>query len=131
MLSLFPPPDLMTEMTDLGGQLEAAGIPFLDYGAYALRAFFPGPGGGPGAWPPHHEGRSPALEQGLAQLSGLLNNRTFLLTVSWGGRARGKGIGVQGSVRGCREGGWHTRGRWEGPGDGGRERYREVGESGV
>ncbi|XP_025069463.1 plexin-B3 isoform X1 [Alligator sinensis] len=73
--------DLMTEMTDLGGQLEAAGIPFLDYGAYALHAFFPGPGGGPGARPPHHEGRSPALEQGLAQLSGLLNNRTFLLTL--------------------------------------------------
>ncbi|TFJ95009.1 cold-shock protein [Platysternon megacephalum] len=71
----------MTEMTDLSGELEGSGIPFLDYGTYAQRVFFPGQGGAParrGAELP--EGRRATVEQGLAQLSSLLNSKAFLLT---------------------------------------------------
>ncbi|XP_050783133.1 plexin-B3 isoform X4 [Gopherus flavomarginatus] len=74
--------DLMTEMTDLSGELEGSGIPFLDYGTYAQRVFFPGQGGAParqGAKLP--EGRRATVEQGLAQLSSLLNSKAFLLTL--------------------------------------------------
>uniref|UniRef100_A0A8C3HVG0 Plexin A3 n=1 Tax=Chrysemys picta bellii TaxID=8478 RepID=A0A8C3HVG0_CHRPI len=74
--------DLMTEMTDLSGELEGSGIPFLDYGTYAQRVFFPGQGGAParrGFELP--EGRRATVEQGLAQLSSLLNSKAFLLTL--------------------------------------------------
>lgn len=91
------PADLMTEMTDLSSDLEASGIPFLDYHTYAERAFFPGPGGCP-LLPelegPEEEGRRATVCQGLTQLSNLLNSKLFLLTVraSWvlGGR-QGRG----------------------------------------
>lgn len=74
--------DLMTEMTDLSGELEGSGIPFLDYNTYAQRVFFPGQGGPPsrrGLDLP--EGRRATVEQGLGQLSNLLNSKVFLLTV--------------------------------------------------
>ncbi|XP_053156296.1 plexin-B3 isoform X2 [Hemicordylus capensis] len=74
--------DLMTEMTDLSGELEGSGIPFLDYNTYAQRVFFPGQGGAPlrcGLDLP--EGRRATVEQGLGQLSNLLNSKVFLLTL--------------------------------------------------
>ncbi|XP_004717659.2 plexin-B3 isoform X2 [Echinops telfairi] len=76
--------DLMTEMTDLSSDLEASGIPFLDYHTYAERAFFPGHGGCP-LQPvpegPEEEGRRATVRQGLTQLSHLLNSKLFLLTL--------------------------------------------------
>ncbi|XP_077185730.1 plexin-B3 isoform X3 [Paroedura picta] len=74
--------DLMTEMTDLSGELEGSGIPFLDYNTYAQRVFFPGQGGAllrRGLDLP--EGRRATVEQGLGQLSNLLNSKVFLLTL--------------------------------------------------
>ncbi|XP_042523487.1 plexin-B3 [Dipodomys spectabilis] len=76
--------DLMTEMTDLSSDLEASGIPFLDYHTYAERAFFPGHGGCP--LQPELQGcgeeaRRATVCQGLTQLSNLLNSKLFLLTL--------------------------------------------------
>ncbi|XP_054859317.1 plexin-B3 [Eublepharis macularius] len=74
--------DLMTEMTDLSGELEGSGIPFLDYNTYVQRVFFPGQGGAllrRGLELP--EGRRTTVEQGLSQLSNLLNSKVFLLTL--------------------------------------------------
>ncbi|XP_060231028.1 plexin-B3 isoform X3 [Meriones unguiculatus] len=76
--------DLMTEMTDLTSDLEASGIPFLDYRTYAERAFFPGHGGcplQPGLEGPGEEGRHATMRQGFTQLSNLLNSKLFLLTL--------------------------------------------------
>ncbi|XP_008771854.1 plexin-B3 isoform X3 [Rattus norvegicus] len=76
--------DLMTEMTDLTSDLEASGIPFLDYRTYAERAFFPGHVGcplQPGLEGPGEEGRRVTVCQGLTQLSNLLNSKLFLLTL--------------------------------------------------
>ncbi|XP_008585077.1 PREDICTED: LOW QUALITY PROTEIN: plexin-B3 [Galeopterus variegatus] len=76
--------DLMTEMTDLSSDLEASGIPFLDYCTYAERAFFPGRGGcplQPELQGPGEEGRRATVRQGLTQLSHLLNSKLFLLTL--------------------------------------------------
>ncbi|XP_012668644.1 plexin-B3 [Otolemur garnettii] len=76
--------DLMTEMTDLSSDLEASGIPFLDYRTYARRAFFPGHGGcplQPSQEEPGEEGRRATVRQGLTQLSNLLNSKLFLLTL--------------------------------------------------
>ncbi|XP_031199293.1 plexin-B3 [Mastomys coucha] len=76
--------DLMTEMTDLTSDLEASGIPFLDYRTYAERAFFPGHVGcplQPGLEGPGEEGHSVTVCQGLTQLSNLLNSKLFLLTL--------------------------------------------------
>uniref|UniRef100_A0A8C5P0T2 Plexin-B3 n=1 Tax=Jaculus jaculus TaxID=51337 RepID=A0A8C5P0T2_JACJA len=76
--------DLMTEMTDLSSDLEASGIPFLDYRTYAERAFFPGHGGcplQPELEQPGEEGRRATVRQGLTQLSNLLNSKLFLLTL--------------------------------------------------
>lgn len=85
----------MTEMTDLSSDLEASGIPFLDYHTYAERAFFPGHGAcplQPLAEVPGEEARRAPVRQGLTQLSNLLNSKLFLLTVrtwwgwwEWGG----------------------------------------------
>ncbi|XP_077001618.1 plexin-B3 isoform X2 [Tamandua tetradactyla] len=76
--------DLMTEMTDLSSDLEASGIPFLDYRTYAERCFFPGHSGHP-LQPlpdrPEEEGRRATVRQGLTQLSNLLNSKLFLLTL--------------------------------------------------
>nr|KAF6335634.1 plexin B1 [Pipistrellus kuhlii] len=71
--------DLMTEMTDLTSDLLGSGIPFLDYQAYAERVFFPGHRESP----LHRdlgvpESRRPTVEQGLGQLSNLLNSKLFL-----------------------------------------------------
>uniref|UniRef100_A0A8D2LJD1 Plexin-B1 n=1 Tax=Varanus komodoensis TaxID=61221 RepID=A0A8D2LJD1_VARKO len=71
--------DLMTEMMDLTSDLVGTGIPFLDYKTYAERIFFPG----------HRESplqrdldvpecRRQTVEQGLVQLSNLLNSKLFL-----------------------------------------------------
>uniref|UniRef100_A0A670K753 Plexin-B1 n=1 Tax=Podarcis muralis TaxID=64176 RepID=A0A670K753_PODMU len=71
--------DLMTEMMDLTSDLVGTGIPFLDYKSYAERVFFPG----------HRESplqrdldvpecRRQTVEQGLVQLSNLLNSKLFL-----------------------------------------------------
>uniref|UniRef100_A0AAQ6AGA6 Plexin-B1 n=1 Tax=Amphiprion ocellaris TaxID=80972 RepID=A0AAQ6AGA6_AMPOC len=71
--------DLMTEMMDMSSDLVGSGIPFLDYRAYAERIFFPG----------HQESplrrdldvpeiRRQTVEQGLVQLSNLLNSKLFL-----------------------------------------------------
>ncbi|KAM5289927.1 plexin-B3 isoform 3-T3 [Glossophaga mutica] len=76
--------DLMTEMTDLSSDLEASGIPFLDYRTYTERVFFPGHGGCP-LQPvfegPGEEGHRAPVHQGLTQLSNLLNSKLFLLTL--------------------------------------------------
>ncbi|XP_075403398.1 plexin-B1 [Tenrec ecaudatus] len=71
--------DLMTEMTDLTSDLLGSGIPFLDYKLYAERVFFPGHRESP----LHRdlgvpESRRPTVEQGLGQLSNLLNSKLFL-----------------------------------------------------
>ncbi|KAG9269453.1 plexin-B1-like [Astyanax mexicanus] len=71
--------DLMTEMMDMSSDLVGSGIPFLDYRTYAERIFFPG----------HRESplrrdldvpacRRATVEQGLVQLSNLLNSKLFL-----------------------------------------------------
>ncbi|XP_031734892.1 plexin-B1-like isoform X2 [Anarrhichthys ocellatus] len=71
--------DLMTEMMDVSSDLVGSGIPFLDYRRYAERIFFPG----------HRESplrrdldvqecRRQTVEQGLVQLSNLLNSKLFL-----------------------------------------------------
>eukprot|EP00069_Balaena_mysticetus_P006685 bmy_18759T0 len=76
--------DLMTEMTDLSSDLEASGIPFLDYRTYAERVFFPGRGRcplQPALEAPGEEGRRAPVRQGLMQLSNLLNSKLFLLTL--------------------------------------------------
>ncbi|XP_042830775.1 plexin-B3 isoform X2 [Panthera tigris] len=76
--------DLMTEMTDLSSDLEASGIPFLDYHTYAERVFFPGRGGcplQPAPEGPGEEGRRAPVRQGLTQLSNLLNSKLFLITL--------------------------------------------------
>ncbi|KAK2825168.1 hypothetical protein Q7C36_019095 [Tachysurus vachellii] len=72
--------DLMTEMMDMSSDLVGSGIPFLDYRNYAERIFFPG----------HQESplkrdldvpacRRTTVEQGLVQLSNLLNSKLFLI----------------------------------------------------
>nr|XP_006978346.2 plexin-B1 [Peromyscus maniculatus bairdii]XP_015852465.2 plexin-B1 [Peromyscus maniculatus bairdii]XP_042137639.1 plexin-B1 [Peromyscus maniculatus bairdii] len=71
--------DLMTEMTDLTSDLLGSGIPFLDYKVYAERVFFPGHRESP----LHRDlgvpdSRRPTVEQGLGQLSNLLNSKLFL-----------------------------------------------------
>lgn len=81
--SLFLCADLMTEMMDCSSDLVGSGIPFLDYRVYAERIFFPG----------HRESplrrdldvpecRRQTVEQGLVQLSNLLNSKLFLTTVT-------------------------------------------------
>uniref|UniRef100_A0A8C5F0C9 Plexin-B1 n=1 Tax=Gouania willdenowi TaxID=441366 RepID=A0A8C5F0C9_GOUWI len=73
--------DLMTEMMDMSSDLVGSGIPFLNYKMYAERIFFPG----------HRESplrrdldvqecRRSTVEQGLVQLSNLLNSKLFLTT---------------------------------------------------
>lgn len=89
----------MTEMTDLSSDLEASGIPFLDYRTYAERAFFPGHGGcplQPKPEGPGEDGRCTTVHQGLTQLSNLLNSKLFLLTVraSWQEFPVGKEVGL-------------------------------------
>lgn len=79
---LFCSTDLMTEMTDLTSDLLGSGIPFLDYKVYAERVFFPGHQESP----LHRdlgvpESRRPTVEQGLGQLSNLLNSKLFLTKV--------------------------------------------------
>lgn len=74
--------DLMTEMTDLTSDLLGSGIPFLDYKVYAERVFFPGHRESP----LHRDlgvpdSRRPTVEQGLGQLSNLLNSKLFLTKV--------------------------------------------------
>lgn len=74
--------DLMTEMTDLTSDLLGSGIPFLDYKVYAERVFFPGHQESP----LHRDlgvpdSRRPTVEQGLGQLSNLLNSKLFLTKV--------------------------------------------------
>ncbi|XP_074872707.1 plexin-B3 isoform X2 [Carettochelys insculpta] len=74
--------DLMTEMTDPSGELEGLGIPFLEYSTYVQRVFFPGqPGVLVRQGAELAEGRRATVEQGLAQLSSLLNSKAFLLTL--------------------------------------------------
>lgn len=73
----------MTEMMDMSSDLVGSGIPFLDYRMYAERIFFPG----------HRESplrrdldvqecRRQTVEQGLVQLSNLLNSKLFLTKVA-------------------------------------------------
>lgn len=72
----------MTEMMDMTSDLVGSGIPFLEYRMYA-RMFFPG----------HRESplrrdldvqecRRATVEQGLIQLSNLLNSKLFLTKVA-------------------------------------------------
>lgn len=74
--------DLMTEMMDVSSDLMGSGIPFLDYRKYSERIFFPG----------HRDSplrrdldvpacRRATVEQGLVQLSNLLNSKLFLTKV--------------------------------------------------
>ncbi|XP_056395933.1 plexin-B3 isoform X2 [Hyla sarda] len=71
--------DLMTEMMDLTSDIEGSGIPFLDYTTYTEKIFFPGDTVSPlrkSLDVP--ESRRSTVEQGLTQLSNLLNNKLFL-----------------------------------------------------
>ncbi|OCT65490.1 plexin-B3 isoform X2 [Xenopus laevis] len=71
--------DLMTEMMDLSSELEGTGIPFLDSRTYVERIFFPVNIDSP--LPKSLDvpaGRRSTVEQGLTQLSNLLNNKLFL-----------------------------------------------------
>uniref|UniRef100_A0A3Q3XND1 Sema domain-containing protein n=1 Tax=Mola mola TaxID=94237 RepID=A0A3Q3XND1_MOLML len=72
--------DLMTEMMDMSSDLVGSGIPFLDYRTYADHIFFPGHQKSPlrrDLSVP--EGQRQTVEQGLVQLSNLLNSRLFLI----------------------------------------------------
>ncbi|KAM6977720.1 plexin-B3 [Aplochiton taeniatus] len=72
--------DLMTEMMDLSSDVGGPGIPLLDYRTYAERVFFPGQRGAPLSQQLDlPESRRATVEQGLAQLNNLLNNRLFLI----------------------------------------------------
>lgn len=97
-LLIHPVTDLMTEMMDMSSDLVGSGIPFLDYRMYAERIFFPG----------HRESplrrdldvqecRRQTVEQGLVQLSNLLNSKLFLTTVVI------VTISVMGELKLCRE----------------------------
>ncbi|KAK0134459.1 Plexin-B1 [Merluccius polli] len=71
--------DLMTEMMDMSSDLVGSGIPFLDYRKYAERIFFPGHRESPLRRDLDvQEGRRQTVEQGLVQLSNLLNSKLFL-----------------------------------------------------
>ncbi|XP_078399401.1 plexin-B1-like isoform X3 [Cetorhinus maximus] len=71
--------DLMTEMMDLSSDLVGTGIPFLDYKTYAERIFFPGHRESPLQRDLDvPESRRQTVEQGLVQLSNLLNSKLFL-----------------------------------------------------
>ncbi|XP_073496021.1 plexin-B3 [Phyllobates terribilis] len=71
--------DLMTEMMDLTSDIEGSGIPFLDYTTYTEKIFFPGDTVSPlRKRLDVPESRRGTVEQGLTQLSNLLNNKLFL-----------------------------------------------------
>ncbi|KAG8127874.1 hypothetical protein E2320_014792, partial [Naja naja] len=71
--------NLMTEMMDLTSDLVGTGIPFLDYKSYAERIFFPGHRESPLQRDLDvPESRRQTVEQGLVQLSNLLNSKLFL-----------------------------------------------------
>ncbi|XP_063319525.1 plexin-B1 isoform X1 [Pelmatolapia mariae] len=71
--------DLMTEMMDMSSDLVGSGIPFLDYRTYAERIFFPGHQESPLRRDLDvPESRRQTVEQGLIQLSNLLNSKLFL-----------------------------------------------------
>uniref|UniRef100_A0A8C5GX44 Plexin-B1 n=1 Tax=Gouania willdenowi TaxID=441366 RepID=A0A8C5GX44_GOUWI len=71
--------DLMTEMMDLSSDVGGPGLPLLDYRTYAERVFFPGQQAAPlSRQLDLPESRRLTVEQGLHQLSNLLNNRLFL-----------------------------------------------------
>ncbi|XP_041130451.1 plexin-B1-like [Polyodon spathula] len=71
--------DLMTEMMDVSSDLVGSGIPFLDYKMYAERIFFPGHRVSPLRRDLDvQECRRQTVEQGLVQLSNLLNSKLFL-----------------------------------------------------
>nr|XP_023660817.1 plexin-B1 isoform X2 [Paramormyrops kingsleyae] len=71
--------DLMTEMMDMSSDLVGSGIPFLDYRMYAERIFFPGHRDSPLCRDLDvQECRRQTVEQGLVQLSNLLNSKLFL-----------------------------------------------------
>lgn len=75
--------DLMTEMMDMSSDLVGSGIPFLDYRTYAERIFFPGHQESPLRRDLDvPESRRQTVEQGLIQLSNLLNSKLFLTKVS-------------------------------------------------
>lgn len=72
----------MTEMMDMSSDLVGSGIPFLDYRAYAERIFFPGHQDSPLRRDLDvPESRRQTVEQGLVQLSNLLNSKLFLTKV--------------------------------------------------
>ncbi|KAJ8257289.1 hypothetical protein GJAV_G00184000 [Gymnothorax javanicus] len=71
--------DLMTEMMDMSSDLVGSSIPFLDYRMYAERIFFPGHRESPLCRSLDvQESRRQTVEQGLIQLSNLLNSKLFL-----------------------------------------------------
>lgn len=73
----------MTEMMDMSSDLVGSGIPFLDYRMYAERIFFPGHQESPLRRDLDvPESRRQTVEQGLIQLSNLLNSKLFLTKVS-------------------------------------------------
>lgn len=79
----IPLSDLMTEMMDMSSDLVGSGIPFLDYRTYAERIFFPGHQESPLRRDLDvPESRRQTVEQGLIQLSNLLNSKLFLTKVS-------------------------------------------------
>ncbi|KAJ8390120.1 hypothetical protein AAFF_G00109940 [Aldrovandia affinis] len=71
--------DLMTEMMDMSSDLVGSSIPILDYRMYAERIFFPGHRESPLCRNLDvQESRRQTVEQGLVQLSNLLNSKLFL-----------------------------------------------------
>lgn len=69
-------------MMDMSSDLVGSGIPFLDYRAYAERIFFPGHQESPLRRDLDvPESRRQTVEQGLVQLSNLLNSKLFLTKV--------------------------------------------------
>ncbi|XP_075926809.1 plexin-B3-like isoform X3 [Petromyzon marinus] len=70
--------DLMTEMNDVSSDLLGMGIPFRDYKLYTERIFFPGSSSPLSRSLDVSEARRQTVEQGLSQLSCLLNSKPFL-----------------------------------------------------
>ncbi|KAJ8265737.1 hypothetical protein COCON_G00148360 [Conger conger] len=71
--------DLMTEMMDMSSDVVGSSMPLLDYRMYAERIFFPGHRESPLRRDLDvQESRRQTVEQGLVQLSNLLNSKLFL-----------------------------------------------------
>nr|XP_006820080.1 PREDICTED: plexin-A4 [Saccoglossus kowalevskii] len=72
--------ELQTEVTEMTTDIEAAGIPFLDYRNYTMKVLFPGDEDHPVLKELEVKGaRKADVEKGLREFGKLINNKTFLL----------------------------------------------------